>query len=107
MIYVPEKLVVDLLNYLECCVETNRHDPDDSTPLLKELSTLYHGPRDHLLQTWEVKVAEDPAKLEDTIILKFEAEDHEHAIEQAVSHDPSARIVAVTLCLLEEQHVPA
>jgi len=38
IIPVPEKLVVELMNYLECCVETNRHDPDDSTPLLAELT---------------------------------------------------------------------
>lgn len=39
IIPVDEKLVVDLMNYLECCVETNRHEPDDSTSLLAELTT--------------------------------------------------------------------
>ena len=38
IIPVPEKLVVELMNYLECCVETNRHDPDDSASLLAELT---------------------------------------------------------------------
>lgn len=30
-------LIPDIANYLECCVETNRHDPDDSALLLKSL----------------------------------------------------------------------
>ncbi len=102
MIHVPEKLVVELLNYLECCVETNRHDPDDSVSLLQELGEAYHGPRDNLLQTWRIEVAEDPTDLGTTSFLQFEAEDHEHAIEQAANHDPSARIVSVTLRLLEK-----
>lgn len=30
-------LIPNIANYLECCVETNRHDPDDSAALLESL----------------------------------------------------------------------
>lgn len=30
-------LLPDIANYLECCVETNHHDPDDSVHLLEAL----------------------------------------------------------------------
>lgn len=31
------KLLPEIANYLECCVESNRHDPDDSVHLLEAL----------------------------------------------------------------------
>ncbi len=31
------KLLPEIANYLECCVETNRHEPDDSVHLLEAL----------------------------------------------------------------------
>jgi len=35
---VPKDLVIDLLNYLEICVETNKHTPDESVQLVSALS---------------------------------------------------------------------
>lgn len=39
---IPEALITDLLNYLACCVETNKYEPDESTPLLAKLSLAMH-----------------------------------------------------------------
>ncbi len=61
IIPVPEKLVVELMNYLECCVETNRHDPDDSTPLLKELEEA---------SLWEVVEVSDTIEHDHLYIIK-------------------------------------
>lgn len=36
-IQLPQDLVTSLMNYLETCVETNKHSPDESSELLASL----------------------------------------------------------------------